>query len=291
MRFTERHFYSALFISLFVHFFVLTVLITNPPVEKPPELKELRIKLGVKKADLSAASHDISENLYFKQQPAPAIVQQFEPASSSDTRKVIAGDTNDSEKEAAEQLAKTQEAINENAQKQLPENEEVKTLNFTEKKPENNTAEKKPAKEAEKIMESALKNRATAVADALPPPQPLARAMAAQGDGALLGNSTDKDAEDLTSYEQMLPLWLDKFKVYPDEARASGIEGRGDIFIKIDRNGKVLLSKVIKSTGHAELDKALMKMIEDADPVIPVPPEYHEDKKTFSYKITFEFRN
>ncbi|MCE3233065.1 MAG: hypothetical protein K0R98_1322, partial [Rickettsiaceae bacterium] len=31
------------------------------------------------------------------------------------------------------------------------------------------------------------------------------------------------------------------------------------------------------------------KMLEDADPVIPVPADYYRDKKTFSYKITFEF--
>jgi protein TonB len=108
--------------------------------------------------------------------------------------------------------------------------------------------------------------------------------------GTLIGNSSDVDSEKLASYEQMLPLWLDKFKQSPTNASGIKIQGSGEVFIKIDRKGKVLLAKVIKSTGYIELDKALMKMIEDANPVLPVPDDYYAEKKTFSYKIAFEFK-
>jgi protein TonB len=277
MNFTEKHFYSAMFISLFVHFFVLTVLITKPPTEKPAEFKELKIKLGIKKVDLPGSTHDISQNLYFKQQPL-AYAEPIAVSGVTQARKVVTRSAED-ESEAAEHVAKIQEAINENAKKPLTEN----------KQENKEIVPIKEVKEVVKVMEPVSKKLAAPSVDELPAPQPLARIMAAQGEGESIGNSTDEEAEDLTSYEQMLPLWLDRFRVYPEEARQLGLEGRGDVFIKIDRNGKVLLSKVIKSTGQPILDKALIKMVEDADPVIPVPPEYHEDKKTFSYKVTFEF--
>lgn len=109
--------------------------------------------------------------------------------------------------------------------------------------------------------------------------------------GVVIGNIDDPDANKLATYEQMLPLWLDKFRKYPNEAKIANITGVGEVFIKIDRNGKILLSRIIKSTGSQVLDKALANMLFEADPVLPVPGNYHPDKKSFSYKIAFEFKN
>lgn len=110
-------------------------------------------------------------------------------------------------------------------------------------------------------------------------------------EGVVIGNFTDEDVSKNASYEQMLPLWLNKFRKYPDEVRNVNIGGVGEVFIKIDRSGKILLSRVIKSTGNPLLDKSLTTMLAEADPVLPVPGNYYPDKKTFSYKIAFEFKN
>lgn len=108
--------------------------------------------------------------------------------------------------------------------------------------------------------------------------------------GSILGNSNASSASSASSYEQLLPLWLAKFKKYPAALNGANIAARGEIFITIDRNGKVLLSKIKTSTGSKALDKALMDMVKDASPVLPVPDSYHPQKKTFSFEMMFEFK-
>lgn len=107
--------------------------------------------------------------------------------------------------------------------------------------------------------------------------------------GSMLGNSHDPDAQQLTRYEQLLPLWINRFKRYPAVAKQMGLEGKGVVYLQIDRKGDVLDARIAKSTGHPLLDSALLKMVRDASPVIPVPASYGVGQNAFSYQIEFSF--
>lgn len=91
------------------------------------------------------------------------------------------------------------------------------------------------------------------------------------------------------NYEKILPLWLHKFLEYPEEANAKGLTGEGMIFITIDRDGNIVFAQIKESTGHDILDKALVEMIRKANPVVPLPDDYHPKKRTRSYEIKFRF--
>lgn len=107
--------------------------------------------------------------------------------------------------------------------------------------------------------------------------------------GSMLGNTLDPEASTTFTYEQKLALWLNRFRTYPAQAKMLKLEGTGEIGIYIDRQGNVLDLKIVKSTGHPILDNALVTMVKDASPVVPIPAHYQKNKKTFFFYIQFPF--
>lgn len=88
------------------------------------------------------------------------------------------------------------------------------------------------------------------------------------------GNSTKQTAELLSRYEQLISLWIQKFKIYPEQARAQGMQGATMIRIRIDRRGNILYYALERSTGFLILDRAATDMVRRANPVPAVPNDY-----------------
>lgn len=101
----------------------------------------------------------------------------------------------------------------------------------------------------------------------------LVRPNAVQAKNAI-GNSTAKEAELMSRYEQLISLWIEKFKLYPEEARTSNMQGDTIIRIRIDRQGNILYYILERSTGYPLLDHAVIDMIKRANPVPAVPTDY-----------------
>jgi len=101
-----------------------------------------------------------------------------------------------------------------------------------------------------------------------------AQAAAPKGEGSVLGEVTGTQAEILARYEQLISSWIQKFKVYPDDARAQGLQGDAVVRIRIDRNGSIRYFLLEKETGHVLLDRAVVTMLKKANPVPPVPRNY-----------------
>lgn len=266
-----KNFSVAFFVSFAIHLFVLTILFTAPGAEEQSGYKKIRVKVGMRNKPIVDSVAMAKQ--YAKYNPSAGSAKQ-NPTSANDKRD-LAGIAS-SHKEP--KLPKISQQKN-NEDKDVAADSETsqdKTENaeFIEQKSQVKHTQTVPADSKKTEMPSAGANKTDELVD---------------NSGAILGNSVDKNTDKIASYEQMLSLWLDKFKRYPSDAKESDIIISGEVFIKIDRNGKVLLSKIIKSTGYPQYDKALMKMLVDADPVLPVPIDYHSDKKTFSYKIEFEF--
>ena len=85
---------------------------------------------------------------------------------------------------------------------------------------------------------------------------------------------TEKDAEMMSRYEQLISLWIEKFKLYPDEARAENMQGDTLVRIRIDRQGNIRYYILEHSTGYALLDRAAIDMVKRANPVPAVPHDY-----------------
>ncbi len=66
---------------------------------------------------------------------------------------------------------------------------------------------------------------------------------------------------------------LERFKRYPDAARAQRAQGTALLSFGMDRNGHVLGYWLVRSSGYPELDDEVLARIERASPLPPAPPE------------------
>jgi periplasmic protein TonB len=105
------------------------------------------------------------------------------------------------------------------------------------------------------------------------------------------GTSTASDAEIMRRYEQVISLWIKKFKLYPDEARNQGMEGETVVRIRIDRRGNIKYCALERSTGYQILDHAAIAMIKRANPVPAVPHDYPPgDQMEFLIPVNFHLK-
>jgi protein TonB len=72
-------------------------------------------------------------------------------------------------------------------------------------------------------------------------------------------------------WQMTVNMRLNQFKRYPLQARVRGQEGIVRIAFVLDSDGRVVSSKIVRSSGSAILDKETMDLISRAQPY-PVPP-------------------
>jgi len=95
-----------------------------------------------------------------------------------------------------------------------------------------------------------------------------------QAKGSARGNSTAKEAELMSRYEQLISQWIEKFKQYPMQAREQNLQGETVVRIRIDRKGNIRYYILEHSTGNQILDRAAIDMVRRANPVPAVPNDY-----------------
>lgn len=94
----------------------------------------------------------------------------------------------------------------------------------------------------------------------------------------------------VTRWQSQLATHLARFKHYPDRALSRGNQGNGKAEFTIDREGHLLSSRVIQSTGSATLDDEALAMVARAQP-LPRPPDGISDAElTIVFPINFIFK-
>jgi TonB family protein len=81
---------------------------------------------------------------------------------------------------------------------------------------------------------------------------------------------------------------LAKLQRYPTQAR--GVQGVASVAFTIDRQGKVVSSKIVKSSGSAVLDAEALDLIKRAVPLPPPPAEIADSDLSFVVPIRFAAR-
>ena len=92
------------------------------------------------------------------------------------------------------------------------------------------------------------------------------------------------------SWQTELVRRLEQYKRYPGDAQSRGVEGIVMLNFSVDRNGRVLAHEIVRSSGHPELDKEVVSMIERAQPLPPFPPSMPEEKLDLTVPIRFSLR-
>jgi protein TonB len=77
---------------------------------------------------------------------------------------------------------------------------------------------------------------------------------------------------------------------YPNAARQSRLTGSPVIEVVIDRDGRLRSARILRASGHPELDAAALDILRLASPFDPFPPQLARDYRTlrFSYEWQFE---
>jgi TonB family protein len=87
-------------------------------------------------------------------------------------------------------------------------------------------------------------------------------------------------------YRRVLVARLTISKRYPREALQRGVEGVVRVAFSIDREGKVTSTRVVLSSGSAQLDEEALTLIERAQP-FPSLPDQSKDQVWFTIPIRF----
>jgi TonB family protein len=101
-----------------------------------------------------------------------------------------------------------------------------------------------------------------------------ARGVNGEGEGGGGGRPSARVQAVVSKYEQLLSAWIEKHKVYPAEAFKRGLQGDVTLRLRINRYGAVVLKTIEKTSGHPELDKAVLETATRANPMPVVPAEY-----------------
>lgn len=89
------------------------------------------------------------------------------------------------------------------------------------------------------------------------------------------------------SYFLQLMAWLNRYKEYPVELKKKKKQGVVTLQFSINRQGELLDSKVIKSSGFPDLDQAAIRMLEQANPLPRIPSSMRREQLTLAIPIEY----
>lgn len=92
------------------------------------------------------------------------------------------------------------------------------------------------------------------------------------------------------SYIGALLAALDRHKEYPAQARWRRAEGIAVLRFAMRRDGTVVAWRIVQTTGHDDLDAAVVRMIQRASPLPPPPPELAGDPVDLVVPVRFSLR-
>ena len=97
-------------------------------------------------------------------------------------------------------------------------------------------------------------------------------------------------AVQVASWHRQIALQVERHKGYPAAARTRHETGIAELAFKIDRQGMVLSSQVVRTSGFASLDQETIATVQRAQPFPPPPPNMPGDTFEFTVPIKFNIR-
>jgi protein TonB len=94
----------------------------------------------------------------------------------------------------------------------------------------------------------------------------------------------------VTSWHSKIVGLIERNKSYPPAAQAHGETGVVQLAFSIDRQGRLLSSQVVRSSGHPALDQETLATLRRAQPFPSPPADLPGDKFDFKMPIGFNIR-
>ncbi len=94
----------------------------------------------------------------------------------------------------------------------------------------------------------------------------------------------------LPNWKSRLVARLERYKRYPEQARARGERGVAQVAFSVDRSGGVHSARIVRSSGSHALDDATLALVARAQPLPPPPPEIRGGRIAIVVPISYNFR-
>jgi TonB family protein len=88
----------------------------------------------------------------------------------------------------------------------------------------------------------------------------------------------------------LLTRWLERDEGYPAAARINRRTGVAQLGFVIDRAGRLVASRIVRSSGFAALDQETLATVRRAEPFPPPPPGMPGERFDFAVPIRFNVR-
>jgi len=111
-----------------------------------------------------------------------------------------------------------------------------------------------------------------------------------QGQGGLGGGSGRGNPDELNAYLARVRKRLAASKKYPPAARAQKLEGVALVVFLLAPDGRVLSSRLARSSGHTVLDEEVMALLRRVSPLPPRPQGLPQDNLSLTVPIQFSLR-
>jgi protein TonB len=98
-------------------------------------------------------------------------------------------------------------------------------------------------------------------------------------------------AAQVASWHRKIALQVERHKGYPAIARARRETGIAELAFTIDRQGRVLASRVVRTSGSAALDQETIDTVKRAQPFPEPPPNMPGETFEFTVPIKFNIRD
>jgi periplasmic protein TonB len=121
-------------------------------------------------------------------------------------------------------------------------------------------------------------------------PQVIAEEMAALPAAPTQGPPNPSRSNAVPKWQTQVVALLERNKRYPATAQARGEQGVAQVSFSLDRQGRVIDSRVVRSSGAAALDEEALALLRRAQPFPAPPPELVGARVDLTVPIRFNLK-
>jgi periplasmic protein TonB len=119
-----------------------------------------------------------------------------------------------------------------------------------------------------------------------PPHQEVTRAQPQNTQGQITPNTSSA----LPTWKSQMLALLERNKRYPESAQSRHQQGTAQVFFSLDRQGRVVASRIVRSSGTDVLDDEALALLHRAQPFPPPPPELPGPRIDLTVPIRFNLK-
>jgi protein TonB len=107
------------------------------------------------------------------------------------------------------------------------------------------------------------------------------------GRGGTGGGRGQGNPDRMNAYISQIQRKLNRYKKYPPEAKSQGLIGQVKVSFIVDREGQVVSSRLVESSGYRSLDNEVMALLKRISPVPAIPPELNRSSLRLTIPVIF----